>query len=170
MRLGNISYTQILTALLILLFFVGFQSLFAEIFTFKGIKFDLAILLVVGMGLFKGPTYGAVFGFLIGFLLDLFLPQFLGLNALIKTILGYLAGNFKDNLYLETVFSKGIIVMLALWINDFFYYLISESFRFSLVFSTWFNYSLLSSIYTALLAVIVFSLREKRFSSREKRE
>ena len=167
MRLKSFFYNQLITGFLLLLLFVSFQGLFAEVFTIKNIKLDLAILIVVGLGLFKGPNYGVVYGFLIGFLLDLYQPQFLGLNALLKSIIGYVAGNFKDDLYLETLFSKGVVVMLALWVNDFLYYLVTESFNFPLVFSTWLNYSLLSSFYTAIVAIIVFALREKRVSPKK---
>jgi rod shape-determining protein MreD len=122
--------------------------------TIHRISLDLPLLILVYVGLTRGPASGAIFGFLIGFLLDLYNPSFLGLGAFIKTCLGYLVGSFKDNLYLESNLSKGVVIFFSLLLNDLTYYFFSSGLNLSHVFFVFLNYSLLSGLYTALVGLI----------------
>jgi len=154
MPVRNLNLTKVINTILLLLMVVVYQSLFSELLTISQIKLDLSILILVYVGLTQGPASGALFGFLVGLLLDLPNPSFLGLGALIKTSLGYLVGSFKDNLFLESILSKGGIVFVSLCLNDFFYYLFSSGFNLNYTFFIFLNYSLLSALYTALAGLL----------------
>jgi rod shape-determining protein MreD len=159
---GSAVFSKILYALLILFILILFQSFFSEVVTIKGSRLDLAILILVYIGLTKGPVQGAVFGFLIGLLLDVFTPQRLGLGALIKSLIGFAVGDFKDNLFLESSYSKGAIVFLSVVLNDLLYYLLSEGAT-SFTFNILLYHSLPSALYTCMAGVLFFVVLEKKF-------
>ena len=159
---GSAAFSKILYAIFLLFILVIFQSIFSEVVTIKGIRLDLAVLILVYVALTKGPVQGVIFGFLIGLLLDVFTPQRLGLGALIKSLVGFTVGNFKDNLFLESSYSKGAIVFLSVTLNDLLYHLLSEGVT-PFAFNTILYYSLPSALYTCGAGVLFFIILEKKF-------
>jgi rod shape-determining protein MreD len=154
MPVRYLNLSRIANTILLLLIVVVYQSLFSELLIIRQIKLDLPLLILVYVGLNRGPASGALFGFLIGLLLDLSNPSFLGLGALIKTFLGYLVGSFKDTLFLESNISKGGVIFLSLCLNDFLFYLFSSGVNLNYTFFVFLNYTLLSGIYTALAGFV----------------
>lgn len=64
---------------------------------------DLLLVAISLEALFYGPRQGAAIGFIYGMVEDIFLGRYLGLNALIKALVGYGIGwgenrVYKDNL------------------------------------------------------------------------
>jgi rod shape-determining protein MreD len=160
---GSAVFSKILYAIFLLFVLIIFQSFFSEVVAIKGIRLDLAVLILVYIGLSKGPVQGVIFGFLIGFLLDVFTPQRLGLGALIKSLIGFTVGDFKDNLFLESSYSKGAIVFLSVVLNDLLYYLLSEGVT-VFTFHTILYYSLPSALYTCGVGILFFVVLEKKSS------
>lgn len=150
----NLNLSKAASMVLLILIVIIYQSLFAGLLTIHRISLDLPLLLLVYVGLTRGPASGAMFGFFVGFLLDLSNPSFLGLGAFIKTCLGYLVGSFKDNLYLESNLSKGVVVFFSLLLNDLVYYFFSSGLNLNYALSIFLNYSLLSGLYTALAGLL----------------
>ena len=58
---------------------------------------DIAILVVISLGLLGGSVTGAVSGFSIGLLMDCLLLQTLGAFALALLAVGYVAGRYREN-------------------------------------------------------------------------
>ena len=158
---GSAVFSKIIYAIFLLFILIIFQSFFSEVVTIKGIRLDLAVLILVYIGLTKGPAQGVIFGFLIGLLLDVFTPQRLGLGALIKSLIGFTVGNFKDNLFLESSYSKGAIVFLSVILNDLLYHLLSEGVTL-FTFHTILYHSLPSALYTSGVGVLLFVVLEKK--------
>jgi rod shape-determining protein MreD len=158
---NNISYLKIIRGALILFVVVIFLSFFSEPLQVAKVKLDLPLFLVVYVGLTRGTKEGIGIGFLIGLLVDVLNPSFLGLNTLIKTILGYLAGNFKDNLFLEPIHFKGLVIFLALIFNDLIYYLIRSGFDLPATLGIIFFTSILSGIYTSGVGMLVFFINQR---------
>jgi rod shape-determining protein MreD len=123
--------------------------------TIRGAELDLAIILLVFIALTRGPKYGVIFGFLIGFLLDIHTPQTLGWGALVKCLIGFVVGNFKDNLYLESMYSKGGLIFFTLVFHDLLYYIFSTGINAS-TFRILVNNSLLSAFYTSVVGMLIF--------------
>jgi rod shape-determining protein MreD len=128
--------------------------------TVAGVKLDLAIIILVYMALRRGRNYGMVFGFLIGFLSDVFTPGTLGLGALVKCLIGFTLGSFKDNLYLESFYSKGAVVFLTLLLNDLLYYIVATGLSDSTL-EVLSRYSLPSALYTAVIGMLIFLLGDR---------
>ena len=58
---------------------------------------DVALLIVISVGLLGGSLTGAVFGFSVGLLIDCLLLQTLGAFALTMLTVGYVAGRYREN-------------------------------------------------------------------------
>jgi len=152
---GSAIYSKILSGAVILFILILFQSLLSGVVTIMGVKFDLAIVILVYIALTRGPTYGVIFGFLIGLLLDVFTPQTLGWGALVKCLIGFTVGSFKDNLYLESLYSKGGVIFFALILNDSLHYLFVSGVN-ATTFRILSNYSVPSAFYTSIVGMLIF--------------
>ena len=93
--------TFYLTLLVLILFLM--QSIAADRISFGEIAPDFIILVILFFALHRGAVKGALFGFVIGFVQDLGNPTFLGLNALLKSITGYLMGRAGQKMIPENV-------------------------------------------------------------------
>jgi len=152
---GSAISSKILSGAVILFVLIFFQSLLSDLVTLMGVKFDLAIVILVYIALTRGSTYGVVFGFLIGLLLDVLSPQTLGLGALVKCLIGFSVGSFKDNLYLESFYSKAGVIFFALILNDFLYNIFASGVNASTL-GILINHSLPSAFYTSIVGMFIF--------------
>jgi rod shape-determining protein MreD len=157
----NIDYLEIVRGVLILLLVVVFESLFSDPLQVANVKLDLPLLLVIYIGLTRGAKEGLMYGFLIGLLLDVLAPHSLGLNAFIKTILGYTVGSFRKNLFVESIHFKGLVIFLALIFNDLVYYTVYSGVDLSAILGIIFFSSVLSGIYTSGIGMLVFFIKER---------
>jgi rod shape-determining protein MreD len=152
---GSAIFPKIISGAVILFTVIIYQSLLSGVITIMGVKFDLTIVILVYIALTRGSKYGVIFGFLIGLLLDVFTPQTLGWGALIKCLIGFSVGSFKDNLYLESLYSKGALIFLALMVNDLLYYILASGLNAS-TFRILSNYSLPSAFYTSMGGMLIY--------------
>lgn len=152
---GSAISSKILSGAVILFILILFQSLLSDLVTIMGFKFDLAIVILVYIALTRGPSYGVIFGFLIGLLLDVLNPQAMGWGALVKCLIGFAVGSFKDNLYLESVYSRGGLIFFALMFNDFLYYIFVTGPN-AATLRILSNYSSVSALYTAAVGMLLF--------------
>jgi len=119
---------------------------------------DFLILIAVFFSLHRGAVQGTIFGFVVGFLQDTFNPEFLGLNALTKSLLGYAVGKVGAKTFPENLPFLFVLFFSAALGHDVIY----------LVFFTWpdvtsmflqlLTAALPSAIYTGLLGVLVHKL------------
>ena len=121
---------------------------------------DLIVILLVVCVLERGPVLAVVIGFLLGFLQDLGNASFLGMNALAKSILAYGVSRLGGGLLPENVLYKGFIIFAACLLNDIIVLPIASSFSIGEMFFSFFRYSLLSALYSALLGVCIYALLE----------
>lgn len=136
--------------------FILFQSFFSGAVAIMGVKFDLSIVLLVYVALSRGPAFGVTFGFLIGLLLDVFTPQTLGWGALVKCLIGFSVGSFKDSLFLDSLLSRGGMVFFALVVNDVLYYVFTTGINGSTL-RILTHDSLPSALYTSIVGIFIFA-------------
>jgi len=88
----------LLVAVLIIVTVTLQVSVFSQ-FSVEGVAPDLALLLVIGAALVRGPTYAALVGFAAGLVLDLAPPadHTAGRWALALVLVGYLTGLAKPD-------------------------------------------------------------------------
>jgi rod shape-determining protein MreD len=121
---------------------------------------DLMVILLVSLALDRGPVLAVVIGFLLGFLQDLGNASFLGMNVLAKSILAYGVSRLGGGLLPENALYKGFIIFAACLVNDIIVLPIVTSFSVRGMFVSFFRFSLLSALYSALLGVVIYTLLE----------
>jgi len=90
------------------------QLTIVNLFSIQGLKPDLILLVVIVFSLLHGAGEGAISGFTSGLLQDIFSSGLLGVNALVKTIIGFICGVLKINIFAEHIlFIIPIITFLA---------------------------------------------------------
>ena len=96
------------------------QSTLAETISIYQIKPDFVLIVVVLMSFTDGRIMGTVFGFLAGWLQDVYSPEFLGLNALCKTVIGFLVGYASGGVLEANILVQGIVLFIAVGVIAFF--------------------------------------------------
>ena len=82
--------------------------------TILGIKPDLILIVIVVFSLLKGGKEGAISGFISGLLQDIFSIGLLGINALAKTVIGFICGILKEKMFHEhMLFLIPVITFIA---------------------------------------------------------
>ncbi len=117
---------------------------------------DVGLVLTAYFALTRGSVEGLFFGFTSGLLTDVLHPSLLGWGTLLRLSLGYWLGGFKDNLFLENFYSKGIIAALAVVIYELGYHLADTGFSPAATLYILGRYSLLGAVYSMVLAFFLF--------------
>jgi len=126
--------------------------------TVAGASPDLLMIMLVVLVIDRDPITGIIAGFLLGFLQDLGNASFLGMNALAKAIVGYGIAKYGREFLPDNILFRGLLVFAACLINDIITLHIATSFDSVEVIVAFFRYSILSAVYTALLAVLVMQI------------
>lgn len=112
------------------LFFAAFLGIVLRDTVFNGLsvaggKPDFVLILVVFFAIFRGSLQGGLMGAALGMMEDLMTGRFIGINALCKGLLGYIAGVSERNLYKNNFFVPIVTVLVATFLNALLYYLFS---------------------------------------------
>lgn len=159
----DLPYSKIVDFFIFLLMVIIYQSIISAGIKIAGIGLDLPLIILVYVSLTRGPVYGALFGFASGLLLDVYSPGLLGLDALLRTLLGFLVGNFRNKLFLETLYSKSGMVFVALLCHDLAYYLLATGFQVGATIYILLFESFPSALYTTAVGMLIFGLIQKRY-------
>jgi len=151
---------SVLRTVIIALVLLVMQMTIGHRIAIAGAVPDLMIILVVALVLPRGPVLAVIIGFLLGFLQDLGNASFLGMNALAKSVIAYGIARLGGGLIPENVLFKGFVIVVACLVNDLLTLCITTSFSIGTIFMSFFRYSILSSLYTGVIGVIVYSAVE----------
>jgi rod shape-determining protein MreD len=140
---------------LTVLVFLLLQAVLADRIAIGPVAPDFVLLVVLFFALYRGSVRGAIFGFIVGFLEDLGNPEYLGLNALVKSVMGFLVGEagrktFPDNAFLLF----GLFAAAALG-HDIVYLFVYHWPHVGSAFLRIFTEALPCAAYTALLGTLV---------------
>ncbi len=123
-----------------------------------GVTPDLFIVLLVALVLERGPVAAVIIGFLLGFLQDLGNASHLGLNALAKSLIAYGVSRFGAGFLPESVLFKGLLIFVAGLCNEGISLVVTTGFDIPAIILSFFRYSILSSLYTAVVGLLVFTV------------
>jgi rod shape-determining protein MreD len=115
--------TVVWTAALGILAGILQSTVFAKFALYNAVP-DFALCIVVYAAYVNGAMTGQVSGFFSGLLLDFLSAAPLGLNCLVRTLIGALAGLFKGTLFLDTFFLPVILCALATLLKAGIYFLL----------------------------------------------
>lgn len=143
---------------LLLILAILIQTSYLEKIAIKGIRPDLVLILLVYISIAQGQIPGTVFGFLAGLLQDIYSPEPLGLNALCKSIIGFVVGYGHGGVVEENIFTRAFIIFTATILHDLVYFLISSWESLQNYFSLISRYTIPAAAYTTLAGLILFCL------------
>jgi rod shape-determining protein MreD len=131
------------------------QAALAPRIGFGQIEPDFVMLVVMVVALYRGAIFGAMLGFVVGFVQDLGNPEFLGLNALIKTVLGFVMGQIGTKTFPDNVLFLFALLAAAALCHDIAYLAIFMWPHMGSAFVMVFVAALPSAVYTALFGVVL---------------
>jgi rod shape-determining protein MreD len=79
----------------------------------RGVRPDLAMLVLVFVSMRRGPMVGQVSGFASGFLEDLMNVSPLGFHSLLRTVIGYIFGLLSGNVFVDPFLMPIILAVVA---------------------------------------------------------
>jgi rod shape-determining protein MreD len=133
--------------------------------TILGLKPDLMMVVVVVFSLMKGEKEGTISGFASGLLQDIFSTSLLGINALAKTVIGFICGILKEKIFHEHIlFMIPVITFIASFIQSIIISLLLRAFgiEYNLAWSLK-QIALPEALYSSLLSPFIFLAINKLF-------
>ena len=133
--------------------------------TILGLKPDLIMVVVVVFSLLKGEKEGTISGFASGLLQDIFSTGLLGINALVKTVIGFTCGILKEKIFYEHIlFLIPVITFIASFMQSILIFLLLRAFgiEYNLAWSLK-QVALPEALYSSLLSPLIFFAINKLF-------
>ena len=138
--------------------------------TILGLKPDLILVVVVIFSLLKGEKEGTISGFASGLLQDIFSTGLLGINALVKTVIGFTCGILREKIFHEHIlFLIPVITFIASFIQSILIFFLLRTFgiEYNLIWSLK-QVALPEALYSSLLSPFIFLVINKLFQLLEK--
>jgi len=138
--------------------------------TILGLKPDLIMIVVVVFSLLKGEKEGTISGFASGLLQDIFSAGLLGINALVKTVIGFTCGILREKIFHEHIlFFIPVITFIASFIQSILIFFLLRTFgiEYGLAWSLK-QVALPEALYSSLLSPFIFLVINKLFQLLEK--
>jgi rod shape-determining protein MreD len=123
-----------------------------------GVRPDLTVLLIVFLGLRRGPVVGTLLGFFLGLLQDLLVPSTLGMNMLAKSCLGYLLGKLSGNLLLGGLGFYSAVIAISVLVHDGIYLLAYTKLDVPRTLGMFFTQSVPTALYTAVVGLVILAV------------
>jgi len=136
---------------------LGLQATLVPHWSIVGIRPDLPLVAVVLLAYARGATAGTLAGFCIGLAQDLTNPALLGLNALVKSLLGYAAGTLRLQLDATSLPMRAAVLFTSVLAHDLIYLTISTRLALSELVLGLLTRSLPTAVYTALVGMWAFA-------------
>ncbi|MCI8409592.1 MAG: rod shape-determining protein MreD [Lachnospiraceae bacterium] len=159
-----------ITAGVVLLCFLMQTTVFQHI-AFAGMVPNLILIVVVAYGYMRGKSEGMYVGFASGLLIDLLYNDFIGMNALLYVLIGYVAGICNEIYYRDEVSVPIIFIAISDFIFNFGYYVFQFLLRGRLdIFYYIWRTILPEMVYTVLISVFLYQLLHAMNFSLEQQE
>ncbi len=151
------TFRFVLVSALLLAAAVILQSTALEYVAIRGVKPDLALIVLVFVAVHGGPMAGQVSGFIAGLAQDFLSLPPLGMSALVRTTIGFIYGRLQGALAAGSVLAPVLLVLLATVLKGALMWLAAGLFApaFRLTLTTG---SLIELGYNSLLAPLLFAV------------
>lgn len=126
-----------------------------------GVRPDLLVAYVVYLGWLRGPIVGTAGGFGVGLLQDLDAPGPLGLNALSKSIVGFLVAKAGFRVHRSNTGVRFAFFSFAMLLHDVVYFAVATSGDLTRFFLQMLTVALPSALYTTIVVLLIVSLVER---------
>ena len=139
------------------------QATVAQRIAIAGVRPDLLVAFVVYFAWMRGPVSGVVGGFTVGLLQDLDAPGPLGLNALAKTVVGFIVAKAGFRVHRSNVGVRFFFFLVAMLVHDVIYFGVYTAGEFGAFVRQFVFVAIPSALYTTVLVILLLSTAE-RFS------
>jgi len=126
-----------------------------------GVRPDLLVAFVVYFGWMRGPVPGTLAGFGIGLIQDLDASGPLGLNALAKTVVGFLVAKAGFRVHRSNVGVRFAFFFVALLVHDLIYYAVATGGDGGAFVKQFFLKSIPTAIYTTIATLVLLGVAER---------
>lgn len=149
---------SVLTSILFFLFFMLLETAILSNIALLPTVPDLILILNVYLALQNGPMFGQSLGFLSGLLIDFMSAGPLGLQTLLRTLLGYSLGFFNRLINTSSFFLPALYIFLISLVKAFLFIVFSFFFPHVSVLHNIFSFSFLIELcLNSLLAPFIFA-------------
>lgn len=149
------------------------QLLFMDRIKIAGVKPDLFVILAVFFAIFFGPGIGAEAGFVSGLFKDMYSLDIFGVNIVLLSLTGLIAGALSPKLFKESKLTQGLLVFASSILYLIIHYFVSSLIlKISYITLPEYLYGLIlpSSLYTAMLSFLLFPVLIDRYHLKENAE
>ena len=109
----NRDFRVTLFTLLALAVCILLQSTLLNRIAIRGVRPDLALIVLIFVSMRRGSMVGQVSGFVSGIFEDLMNVSPLGFHSLMRTVIGYLYGVFSGNVFIDPFLMPMILTVIA---------------------------------------------------------
>jgi len=148
---------------IVLLVVLILQATVAQRIAIAGVRPDLLVAFVVYFAWMRGPVSGVVGGFTVGLLQDLDAPGPLGLNALAKTVVGFIVAKAGFRVHRSNVGVRFFFFLVAMLVHDVIYFGVYTAGEFGAFMRQFVFVAIPSALYTTVLVLLLLTTAE-RFS------
>lgn len=158
------------TAVIIVLNFI-IQSTFLHGIEIINIVPNTAIIVIVSFAFMRGEYEGATIGFTVGILQDMFFCRYVGMNAFLGMMTGYLCGKFCADFFTENFLIPLLMTSASTFLYGFVFYVFNVLILgYTDLFYFLSNIIIPETAYTALFSVFMYKLFYIVNEKLEKRE
>lgn len=127
---------------------------------------DIPLILIIFIGIKNGKLEATISGFFAGLIIDVLSGTFVGLSALVYSIVGFIAGYFyrEDEKYLKKINFPVLVLILVLSGNILYFFIYFQSYSLLFV-EVLLKYVIPNSTYTALVSMIYLVFPKKKQGS-----
>jgi rod shape-determining protein MreD len=127
---------------------------------------DIPLIIIIFVGIKSGKLEATITGFFTGLIIDILSGTFVGLSALVYSIVGFIAGYFhrEDEKYLKKINFPVLVLILVLSGNILYFFIYFQSYSLLFV-EVLLKYVIPNSTYTALVSMIYLVFPKKKEGS-----
>lgn len=126
-----------------------------------GIRPDLLVAFVVYLSWMRGPIAGTTAGFLVGLVQDLDAPGPLGLNALCKSIIGFLVAKAGFRVHRSNLGVRFAFFFVAMLVHDAIYFAVTTAGDLGAFLLQMVRIALPSALYTGVIVLLLLAIVER---------
>jgi len=117
-----------ITGVILIFLTIILQTTILAKFTFKGIKPDYVLIMIILLSNYTGSIKGQLLGFTSGLVEDFLSLSPLGFNSLVNTVIGYLAGITSGKIFLDPILVPVVFIFIGTLLKSFLSFLIFSFF------------------------------------------
>ena len=135
-------------------------TLFAR-WAVAGVQPDLLVAFVIYFGWMRGPVPGTICGFTVGLIQDLDAPGPLGLNALSKSVVGFLVAKAGFRVHRSNPGVRFAFFLIAMLVHDTIYFALATSGELGVFLAQMAFVALPTSVLSTVVVLLLLSVAER---------